>query len=496
MRCIRSGRVPRRQSANQYQFSRVKSVLNRVVMVLTALIVVACTTVKPEASFSRAVQPAASSVTASNPTTREVEVVNVKGVTLSSETRERLSSQLLRSLVDDNVIGADPSVPFRLKATVTRDWYTRGLLGGKRMRYFDVQYLLYNASGQRVFQHRVSSKARPDNAPAAVIDNANRFAEAASTFFRANSPMALTTGSSAIQQFNPSSASAGNALAPTLAATPVARQESAKVVGTHASKADRVAALPPTITSMPAGGTDFGTYHALIIGNNAYSQLKPLRSAVADAKRVDAILREHYGFKTRVLLNAKRAGILLALAEMRRQLTPRDNLLIYYAGHGTQDVQADEGYWLPVDAQRDNPSQWISNASVVAEIRATRAKHVLVVADSCFSGKLTRGLKPRIVTDGYLDRMASRIARTALTSGGLEPVLDGGGRAGHSVFSTAFVDALLVNTGVTDAAQLVGFIRHRVYLESDQLPEYGDIRRAGHAGGDFLFVRQSRQSKR
>ncbi len=30
----------------------------------------------------------------------------------------------------------------------------------------------------------------------------------------------------------------------------------------------------------------------------------------------------------------------------------------------------------------------------------------------------------------------------------------------------------------------------RLALESDQTPQYSDIRRAGHKGGDFLFVRQ------
>jgi len=27
-------------------------------------------------------------------------------------------------------------------------------------------------------------------------------------------------------------------------------------------------------------------------------------------------------------------------------------------------------------------------------------------------------------------------------------------------------------------------------VNSDQTPEYGDIRKAGHDGGDFLFVRR------
>jgi len=36
---------------------------------------------------------------------------------------------------------------------------------------------------------------------------------------------------------------------------------------------------------------------------------------------------------------------------------------------------------------------------------------------------------------------------------------------------------------------MFSFIRRHVALAADQIPEYGDIRRAGHDGGDFLFVR-------
>jgi hypothetical protein len=32
-------------------------------------------------------------------------------------------------------------------------------------------------------------------------------------------------------------------------------------------------------------------------------------------------------------------------------------------------------------------------------------------------------------------------------------------------------------------------IRRPVMLNSDQTPEYSDIRKAGHEGGDFLFIK-------
>jgi hypothetical protein len=242
-----------------------------------------------------------------------------------------------------------------------------------------------------------------------------------------------------------------------------------------------------------AEGVSFGRYHALIIGNDRYAHIQPLRSAVRDAHRLDAILRRDYDFETRVLENATRDQILGALTDYRRRLGPGDNLLIYYAGHGWVDKDEDEGYWLPVDARDDEPVRWLSNSTLTATIRAMRAKHVLVIADSCFSGKLTRGVAPSIRTQDYLARMAAKPARTALTSGGLEPVLDSGGKEGHSVFATALFKALAANEAVIDMSQMFSFIRREVALHAEQFPEYGDIRQAGHDGGDFLFVRAPRK---
>ena len=41
-----------------------------------------------------------------------------------------------------------------------------------------------------------------------------------------------------------------------------------------------------------------------------------------------------------------------------------------------------------------------------------------------------------------------------------------------------------------DGAELFTKVRRPLVLASDQTPEYTDIRKAGHEGGDFLFVRK------
>ena len=244
---------------------------------------------------------------------------------------------------------------------------------------------------------------------------------------------------------------------------------------------------PPQLESVP--DLEYGTYYALVIGNNKYRSIEKLRTAVNDATAVAGLLESKYGFNVTKLINATRADILTALSDLRGTLTERDNLLIFYAGHGWLDQDADEGYWLPVDATKGNPVNWVSNASISSALKAMQSKHVLVVADSCYSGKLSRGIRIQAKTPGRLRRVLERRSRSVMASGGLEPVEDGGGK--HSVFAKTFMEVLEQNNGIIDATELFSKIKRPVMLNADQTPVYADIRKAGHeTGGDFLFVRR------
>ncbi|XPS83969.1 putative peptidase C14, caspase [Desulfosarcina variabilis str. Montpellier] len=234
---------------------------------------------------------------------------------------------------------------------------------------------------------------------------------------------------------------------------------------------------------------DFGNYFALVIGNNNYEQLPRLTTAKNDAIAISDVLERGYGFRVKLLLDATRFDIISALNEYRRKLSKGDNLLIYYAGHGYLDRAGDEGYWLPVNADANVEVNWISNSSLTTFLKAIEAKHVLVVADSCYSGKMARGLHIQPRTPDYYSRISKKRARSVLASGGLEPVLDKGPQEGHSVFASALLQAFEDNRGTMDGTALFGKIRRQVMLNADQTPEYSDIRRAGHEGGDFIFVR-------
>ncbi|MEH6570378.1 MAG: caspase family protein [Halioglobus sp.] len=248
----------------------------------------------------------------------------------------------------------------------------------------------------------------------------------------------------------------------------------------------------------PGENVAMGNYHALIIGNNQYQNYSTLVTAVNDARATEKVLREKYRFKTKLLLDANRYQILSALNELRESLGKDDNLLIYYAGHGKIDPKDNVGYWLPVDADADNSINWISNKAITDILNVIEAKHVLVVADSCYAGTLTQTPIARLQTDipedvrtQWMKVMAETRARITLTSGGVEPVSDGGGGR-HSVFAKAFLDTLSSNDGILEGYSLYSKVLERMAsktspLDKPQTPLYAPIHLAGHESGEFFF---------
>ena len=250
--------------------------------------------------------------------------------------------------------------------------------------------------------------------------------------------------------------------------------------------------LAPKKPAMPAFKT--GNYYALIIGNKDYRHLPSLKTPKNDAKEISRLLVGKYGFETTVLLNVTRAEILAGINKLMSLAGENDNLLIYYAGHGYFDETTDKAYWLPVDAKRSNDAEWILSDRITSSIKRASSGHILIVADTCYSGTLTRGLKlyfdSRINRTRFLHKMFQRNSRTLLASGGNEPVSDSGGD-GHSIFAQSFINGLDRMDKSTFTAEELFFehIKESVAGNSEQVPQYDTIRNSGHDGGDFVFQR-------
>lgn len=249
---------------------------------------------------------------------------------------------------------------------------------------------------------------------------------------------------------------------------------------------------------------DFGKYYALIIANQNYDQIDNLVTPHSDALRAKDILENQYGFNVTVVLDADSATVMQKINDFSSELKEEDNLLIFYAGHGSRirSGEYEAGYWLPVDA--NPPPQdtfWVSNEFVTRHLARVKAKRVMVVSDSCYAGLLSSSPGYLFMGDqanysmDYVRYKFPKRSRLLISSGGDFPVLDNAD-GGNSIFAKAFLDVLENGTGVITGPELYLKIRERVTeraqkLSFDQEPQLKVIKGAGHEVGDFFFIKQS-----
>jgi len=289
----------------------------------------------------------------------------------------------------------------------------------------------------------------------------------------------------------------------------------AGAIGTYRTASPTPARAAP-VTRMPVSSKfGFSTNYALLIGESNYRdpKLQKLDTPSNDVTQLGAVLRGRYGFNVEILLDKSRADILRALDGLAQKLGEHDTLMIYYAGHGGMEKVRngeDRGYWLPVDAEYGSSASQISNQEITYQVARMAARKVLIVADSCYSGLLTqtvgRAQRPQTVeekTNDYLVGMAWKQSRNVLTSGRLEPVLDGGGSGNHSVFAAALLDVLRSNTDVITSEEIYTRLVTRVMSNATRIliderdtpnpqqPTYSALDNGGHVYGDFLFVPKS-----
>jgi uncharacterized protein len=255
------------------------------------------------------------------------------------------------------------------------------------------------------------------------------------------------------------------------------------------------AAMAVTATPAPSPGSQ---RYALVIANQSYKHWDKLDTPVADGTAVAALLRSRFGFEVTLLTDATRRQVLTALNQLRAKVDRDDDVLIYYAGHGEMDAVTARGYWIPVDGEAKNLSQWISVIDVTDQLAAMRARHALVIADSCYSGTLAGSLAPRIdeslataARGAALERLSRQRSRVAMTSGGLEPVVDGGGGK-HSLYARSLLEVLTHMQTPLEAQELHAAVSARFAFLSSRLklpqqPQYAPIGYAGHESGDFVL---------
>ncbi|XOV92990.1 MAG: caspase domain-containing protein [Bacteroidota bacterium] len=232
-------------------------------------------------------------------------------------------------------------------------------------------------------------------------------------------------------------------------------------------------------------------YYGLFIGIDEYADpnIQTLDNPIRDAQELVDVLSSGYSFDDGDIIflqNPNRAEIIDALDELTEKATGRDNVLIFYAGHGVWNEKLNQGYWLPADASLDSKSQWLSNSTLRDYLGGIKSKHTLLISDACFSGGI---LKERAVEENSkaMLELYKLPSRKAMTSGTMTTVPD------ESVFIRYLVKNLKTNEAkLLSADQLFRNFKIAVINNSPRglVPQYGVIAFTGDEGGDFIFMKK------
>lgn len=231
--------------------------------------------------------------------------------------------------------------------------------------------------------------------------------------------------------------------------------------------------------------------YLFVVGINDYQYWPKLNNAVKDATDVASILMGQYDFdfsNVTVIKNeqATRSNIYKGLRSLIEKVTVKDNLMIYFSGHGFFDELVNEGYWVPVDAQLSNTGDYLSNSDILKIIGNIDSQHTFLVADACFSGSLFNES-----TRGYAENVEQYRSRWGLASGRLEVVSDGA-VGNNSPFARNFLSFLKNNPKDKIAvSELVQHVKMQVAEESDQTPIGNPLKGAGDEGGEFVFYKKN-----
>ncbi len=228
----------------------------------------------------------------------------------------------------------------------------------------------------------------------------------------------------------------------------------------------------------------------LVIGINSYEHWPKLNNAVKDASDIATVLMSKYNFDfSNVTLlrdeQATRSNIYKGMRGLIEKISPQDNLVIYFSGHGHFDLLLNEGYWIPVDAEVNSTGDYISNTEILRILGSINSQHTFLVADACFSGALFADSRR-----GYTDNVEKFKSRWGLASGRLETVSDGE-IGSNSPFAKRVIQFLRENEKDKFAiSEMIQYVKTQVAEDTNQTPIGNPLKALGDEGGELVFYKK------
>jgi hypothetical protein len=161
------------------------------------------------------------------------------------------------------------------------------------------------------------------------------------------------------------------------------------------------------------------------------------------------------------------------------------SLLVWYAGHGKFINEV--GYWIPVDARRDDEFTYYSLNTLrgAMETYTNTLTHTLVVTDACESGPSFYSAMRSDLRDRSCDDWQATQSKSSqvFSSAGYELALD------NSQFTQTFYNQLMNNPNACIPIEtIVRNVSDAHSSANQQKPKFGQITGLRDEGGTFFFI--------
>jgi uncharacterized caspase-like protein len=162
---------------------------------------------------------------------------------------------------------------------------------------------------------------------------------------------------------------------------------------------------------------------ALVVGNDSYKNVEPLKNARQDAKAIAEALKG-LGFDVTLKQDLTLTALKATLREFKSRVSGGDEVVFYFSGHG---VQFDgTNYLVPIDIVAESEQQVADDAvplqRVLDDLRDQKARFSLAIVDACrdnpFKGQGRaiggRGLAPVTAANGQMVLYSAGAGQAAL----------------------------------------------------------------------------------
>ena len=162
---------------------------------------------------------------------------------------------------------------------------------------------------------------------------------------------------------------------------------------------------------------------ALVIGNDSYQNVQPLRNARSDAKAIAAELKS-VGFEVTLKLDLTQKMMKAALRDFKSGVAGGDEVVFYFSGHGVQF--GGTNFLVPIDISAESEAQVADDAvplqRILDDLTEQKARFSLAIIDACRSNPFKeagraiggRGLVPVMPATGQMIMFSAGAGQAAL----------------------------------------------------------------------------------